>query len=530
MSFLDAYRRRIGLNNIGGYAGGTLQDQLSNDDLVRQQMRPQMDYRPGVDDVTVLPSGKRVGNTELMLQHPYQDVPQGQPQLNPAAVQQSINPLSRVGQPPQAPPPAYSAPEPTQVDAGAPPTQNIKYDPTTGRPSISMPGVGNDNNLQQYEALQNWEPHGAKRGFKNSLKAGAMYASDAIRNNPNDPVTAAIAGFGTGALGATASPNFKNRLTKDWELRKTGADLSQQLGLQKEQAQIDSLGQVPISVPDGRGGYINTTVPKGKQAQVLGSNARNNIAQDRLGETKRRVDAYVSHIDDLPKEKQAEAARKIWLSGVADGNDELKATLGKRMGITEDLPDSDKGTLDKDANGNIIVVHSRQGTSSGVTNDVTGKPQGSFAATQQKDRNANARAQRENSRGNALIMAGRQAASLGDPAEFERQAADADDDAKDAESEADALSKSQMPSDKATARQLKSEAGRYRRQAREFRIKGSQATGAQRAVGGGQAPAAPAVKGKFDRGKYVKTFQRLHKGTQPTQEQIEQAETMWTNP
>jgi hypothetical protein len=141
----------------------------------------------------------------------------------------------------------------TQVDTsdmGPPPPIPVIRNPQTGEPDkrtiVAMNPEGGTG--EYYNDLQKWEPHGAKRGFKNSLKAGLMYASDAVRAHPEDPVTALIAGFGTGALGATAAPNFKNRLKRDWALKSTGQELQNQLGLKKEQAQIGALESQGLSL------------------------------------------------------------------------------------------------------------------------------------------------------------------------------------------------------------------------------------------------------------------------------------------
>jgi hypothetical protein len=100
------------------------------------------------------------------------------------------------------------------------------------------------------------------------------------------------------------------------------------------------------------------------------SSATTQINANRLNETQRRNDAYIGHLNDLPGEKQAEAARKMWMSGVADGNPDLKAELGKRMGIKEELPDTDKGKVEVNADGNYIVVHPRSGNVTDVTQPV----------------------------------------------------------------------------------------------------------------------------------------------------------------
>lgn len=382
------------------------------------------------------------------------------------------------------PPPQGGYVEPGNPDVRQ---RAVSFDQQTGRPNEDF-YRNNPDPVEAasgvYNAYQNWQPHGAKRGFKNSLKAGAMYAADAVRAHPEDPVAAAAAGFATGVAGGTAAPNFKNRLTREWKLKQSGQDLQNQLGLAKEKATIDAAGFVPMVV----NGQI-VQVPRKSAGTVA-------LGQGRLGETRRRNDAYIGHLNDLPKEKQAEGARKLYQSGIADGNDELKAELAKRMGLTEELPDSDKGTVQVDAAGNLKVVHTRAGTATDVTDD-SGAPVGSFQRTQEKGRDARARAQRENSRGNALIMAGRQVGALGDPADWEKQAQDADDDAKLAEDQAAELAKSNYPSDKVSARQYVAEAERHRRQARDLRGNAIKAKGAQSGVSGQGVPAAskPTLEG-----------------------------------
>lgn len=241
--------------------------------------------------------------------------PVGAPPVVVAPVAQA--PLQQPAQQaPALPPP--DAPGPTQVDAGPAPMDAINYDHTTGRPSISQSaaavGTPAENQMAEYQALQGWEPHGGKRGFKNSLKAGLMYASDAVKANPNDPVTALIAGFGTGALGATASPNFKNRLTKDWELKKTGGDLQQQLGLQKEQAQI---AQAQLN-PYYRGIALNQ-------------------GQQRIDNSSTLNAAHIKRWETMGAEKGREQAMKEYQNGNYDDNPEMLDYLGKTYGNGQSL-------------------------------------------------------------------------------------------------------------------------------------------------------------------------------------------------
>jgi hypothetical protein len=131
-----------------------------------------------------------------------------------------------------------------QSDPNATRQRAVSFDPQTGQPNEDFYRDKNDLG-GLFDAEQNWKPHGAKRGWKNSIKSGLMMASQAIQSNPNDPVTAAAVGFGVGAAGTTAAPNFKNRLKRQWKLGQVGGELQNQLKLQGEQAKISALNQKP---------------------------------------------------------------------------------------------------------------------------------------------------------------------------------------------------------------------------------------------------------------------------------------------
>jgi hypothetical protein len=146
---------------------------------------------------------------------------------------------------------ANEIPQPaaSMADPNATRQRAVSFDPQTGKPNENFyRDRGDVSGL--YNAEQNWNPHGAKRGFKNSLKSAAMMAAEAVRNNPNHPLEAAIAGAGVGAIGGTAAPNFKNRLERQWKLQQTGGELQNQLQLQGEQAKIDALRAKPQQALD----------------------------------------------------------------------------------------------------------------------------------------------------------------------------------------------------------------------------------------------------------------------------------------
>jgi hypothetical protein len=133
---------------------------------------------------------------------------------------------------------------------GAPPPVPVLRDPVTGKPNEkAYRSVGTPESPDWYNAVKDWEPRGAKRGFKNAMKAGLIGAAQAMATNPDNPLAAAAGGFGAGAIGATINPNFKNRLVRRQMLQNAGQDLGTQLGVAKEQAQIGALVRPPYHAP-----------------------------------------------------------------------------------------------------------------------------------------------------------------------------------------------------------------------------------------------------------------------------------------
>lgn len=272
--------------------------------------------------------------------------------------------------------PRTVAPQPEMSNPDA--TRTRFNDPVrlteSGRPELRPYDYG-ANPLDSAVAFENAansaEIHG--HGFKNRMKSGLLNALSAA---PQERAAAFVQGV--------AAPNLiRKKLTQ----ADATQNLGQQLGIARERAQVAQMGlsqvQVPQYGPNGEyQGSVSANVPQKDVGRLLQGNARTNISGAQQSERRRRNDAYVGHLNDLPAEKRSEAARKIWLSGVADGNDELKADLAKRMGITEELPDSDKGSLQTDNKGNFTVIHTRQGTAAPILNESTNQPIGSFQQTQ----------------------------------------------------------------------------------------------------------------------------------------------------
>lgn len=359
-------------------------------EILRRFQRPPrqpMDERPDVQGGTQ--GGERFNPPQVassMFQPPRTPVASTPIKLNPMFPQpmagDSITPsampttqrsaLSQVG----PPPPAMT-------------WNPLQYKPS-GEPEVSPTAKGNplDIATRKRDALELWKPQG-HRGVRQVLKEGAIGAAAAANANPNNPY-AGLVGFGTGAVSGAIQPNA---ITRNFELNKSNQDIGRMLGEQHLRNTVDNAGMVPIQTSDGR----TLMIPKAKVPDW--ENKQRTIAQGdtRLNLQRQRNDAYVAHLEDLPKEKQAEAARKMFMSGIGDGNPPLKAEFAKRMGITEELPDSDKGSVQTDAQGNFIIVHARGATAAPVTTattapdgTVTKSPVTSFKVTEEKNKTTRA--------------------------------------------------------------------------------------------------------------------------------------------
>lgn len=228
----------------------------------------------------------------------------------------------------------------------------VTFDPQTGRPNESYYRERGDT-AGLYEATRNWEPHGGKRGFKNSLKAALLMGAEGARANPNDPVTGALAGLAIGGAAGTAVPNFTNRLRRQQKLGQFGGELKQDLELKKQQAAIDQGQMVEVALDNGQ----RVMVPA-KSAATLQSR------QQEIGLRGDTLEARKKRWDSLGKHEGARDAQAFYNSGAADNSTELLIEVAKRMGFPEGtvLPPRGLGNQIKlDDAGNYIVISPRSG-------------------------------------------------------------------------------------------------------------------------------------------------------------------------
>lgn len=286
--------------------------------------------------------------------------------------------------------PRTVAPLPSEIvaDPNATRQRAVTFDQQTGKPNEDFYRERNDL-AGLYDATQNWKPRGAKRGFKNSLKAGAMMAAEAVRNNPRDPVTAAITGFGIGTAGATAAPNFKNRLGRQWQLNQVGGELERDLELKKTQAQIDMGQMTPVTLDNGS----EVMVPARSAGALQSQQQRIKQSGDVLTERKRSNDQRKTRWDAMEKRDRMRNIIALYNSGGLNDPDLLEYAADQ-LALPGPLREKFIAGRMRDAfdqDGNLIQVN-RQ------TNEVTpvltpeGKPQGSIQGTLEQGRNRRAAA------------------------------------------------------------------------------------------------------------------------------------------
>lgn len=228
----------------------------------------------------------------------------------------------------------------------------VTFDPQTGRPNEDYYRERGDT-AGLYEATRNWEPHGGKRGFKNSLKAALMMGAEGARANPNDPVTGALAGLALGGAAGTAVPNLTNRLRRQQKLSQLGGELKQNLELKKQQAAIDQSQMVEVELDNGQ----RVMVPAKSAATLQSRQQEIGLRGDTLQARKKRWNQLGEH-------EAARDAQALYNSGAADDSAELRAEIARRLRLPAGtvLPPRGLGNQIKlDESGNYVIISPRSG-------------------------------------------------------------------------------------------------------------------------------------------------------------------------
>lgn len=236
----------------------------------------------------------------------------------------------------------------TPSDPNAQRQRAVTFNPATGRPNEDYYRE-RDDPAGLYNSYQNWTPHGGKRGFKNSLKAGALAAARVAQNTDNP--AAILTAFGVGTAGGTVKPDFKNKLVRGFKLDQMGGELANDLKLQKDQAAIDASQMVQITLENGQ----PVLVPV-KSAGTLQSR------QQEIGLRGDTLEARKKRWGQLGEHEAATEAQQLYNSGGADDSAELRAEIAKRLRLPAGTvlpPRNAGGQVKLDEFGNYIVVNPR---------------------------------------------------------------------------------------------------------------------------------------------------------------------------
>lgn len=161
--------------------------------------------------------------------------------------------------------------------------------------------------------------------------------------------------------------------------------LGRELAIQKAQTAQAESAMVPFQLPDG----TITQVPA-KSAGALAS--RQQGQQGNLSIRRQQMDSHNQRWDTMADHEAAQDAQRLYNSGAADDNEDLRDEIAKRMRLPvgTKLPPSAQGQLAVDGNGNYILVNKRSGVITQPTQTVPGaspQPVSSMQKTNEQGRN-----------------------------------------------------------------------------------------------------------------------------------------------
>jgi len=181
-------------------------------------------------------------------------------------------------------------------------------------------------------------------------------------------------------LGYHSLPTRRQRDAGEVENR-----LGRDVALDKNRVAIEQGQMVPFQLPDGTW----TQVPA-KSAAVLAS--RQQGQQGTLSIRRQQMDSHNKRWDTMAKHEAAQDAQRLYNSGAADDNEDLRDEIASRMGLPvgTKLPPSTQGQLAVDSSGNYILVNKRTGADKPVLQGE--KPVASMQNTLEAGRNRRAAA------------------------------------------------------------------------------------------------------------------------------------------
>jgi hypothetical protein len=451
MSFAERLlRRRQGLNDIVGFNGGTLQDQLDED-----RMGQSPDRMSGV-------------------------------------------PSNQVAQQPQQPTMAdryMATAQPVEPNAPTANTVNpFQQRLMSGRQRIANPTEFDTQHLRDLESQKDprWER------ILNAAAAGVTSAAQ-------------------GGAPIKAIPTRRER-----DIGRVEKQIGRDIALDRNRIMTEQGQLVPFTLPDG-----STTMVPAKTVGSLASRQQSKLTDQ--ADRRRMNDEHVGRWHQMARNERAKQILDEYKTGGLNGNPELLDQASRELGLAGTLKDkfiAGQFRGDIDGNGNLIEVNQQTGTATPIT-QLTQPPQPptanpsdamrprtatapvqSFKVTQEAAKDERSRLNRAAAMDRAVVMARATSARMGDPAEYENLATQAEKDAADAAAQAKEVGPRR-------ATPYLAEEGRAKARATQLRELATKARGGQ-SLGAAQ-PSAPTRQ--FNEKAFKSAF-AIKNHRQPTEAEI----------
>jgi hypothetical protein len=468
----NAFKRRLTAQDIPGYAGGTLEDEL-----IRQQQNQQPPasafQQRFLEGQQQQGQQKPLPQPSMMGDAPPPEVPQ-QPQERP----RMVNP----------PPPEEVVQQSNLSQTGAPPAMNtFKQRLLQAQAPTSFGSSG--------------EPFMAARDRRTQPRDYVSDDSQFLRDVQSKPLSLKDK-LGMASQSVALSLGGKP-LQTGRQREEAGAmgQLGQDLAIQKEQSQRDLSEMVPIQLPDGTW----TKTPAKNVATIASRNQEQGFNREQ------RMAAAQAHKDrwaQMGKHERVQDALRVYNSGGANDPETL-AAISSALDLPKDLQPkfvSGEVALQADDAGQIQAYNKRTGqkTDTGIT---------SWNVTAETGRNTRRDKNAADAMERTRLIAQSGAAKLGDVPELDKTRGMLETYAAEKDQEAQELADDKTPGGKQRMAKLQGEATQYRLHAAGLSEAIAKAKGAQSNVQP-NATHAQAPPG------FLKAFKNKH-GRAPTQTEID---------
>ena len=165
------------------------------------------------------------------------------------------------------------------------------------------------------------------------------------------------------------------------ELAKAEGQLAQDVAVEKQRIASEQGQMVPVTLANGQIVMVPAKTAGNTSSQQQGFSLR----REQLENHKKRWEGMAVH-------EAAQDAQRLYNSGAADDDDDLKAEVARRMGlpVSTRLPNHDKGQIQVDDQGNFVIISPKTGVTTSATQqpspEVPPQPVGSMQGTAEKGR------------------------------------------------------------------------------------------------------------------------------------------------